>query len=96
MPRQRGPKTRRLEFTLFKEGDPVLAELDREATARGISLQQHIYDLLRSRYLAQRGQDYNVLLWTPGIPASEPAAPPNEPPSAAGAAADAWLDMLDE
>jgi len=77
----------------FRAGDPALVELQEEAELRGVSLQQHIYDILRARYLARRGQTLADLLWTPTAPAAAPAAPPE--PSAAEAAAAAWLDMQD-
>ena len=36
--------------------DPLLEELTQEAQRRGVELQQHIYDLLRGRYLLRRGE----------------------------------------
>lgn len=98
MPRKAGPKTRRLEFTLFKDGDPVLHELEQEAEQRGVSLQQHIYDLLRARYLARHGDSLAALLWTPDAAAQSAPEPPAAPvtPDAAGAAASAWLDLSEE
>jgi hypothetical protein len=79
----------------FRTDDPMLAELLTEAAVRGVSVQQHIYDLLRARYLARRGQALDALLWTPcGVApvASEPPAPT----TAASAAAAAWLDLQEE
>lgn len=78
----------------FRTGDAALAELLEEAELRGVSLQQHIYDILRARYLARRGQVLADLLWTPGAAVAPPEAQPE--PSVAGAAAAAWLDMQDE
>jgi hypothetical protein len=78
----------------FRADDPALAELLAEAAARGVSLQQHIYDLLRARYLARRGQSLDALLWTPcgsGTAVPEPPAPA----TVASAAAAAWLDLTD-
>ena len=97
MGRARGGPIRRLEFTHFRLDDPVLAELEDEATARGVSVQQHIYDLLRARYLARRGQAFSELLWVPGAPPAthETASEPDPAPSTAQAAAGAWLDLLD-
>jgi len=91
----RGKDIRRLEFTQFVVGDEVLAELEAEATARGVSVQRHIYDLLRARYLARRGQALRDLLWIPGevAPAVEEEAPVS---SAASSAAAAWLDLQDD
>jgi hypothetical protein len=87
---------RRIELRLA-DGDELLTEL-RDEALRGVTLQQHVYDLLRARYLARRGQAPSELLWVPSVP-QPPAArldaatvPPNE---AASAAAGAWLDMLD-
>lgn len=94
MSRQKGGRVERIDINgQFRAGDPALAELRAEAEMRGVSLQQHIYDVLRARYLARHGQSYAELLWTPGAPVVTTAEPP---PSAAGAAAAAWLDMQDE
>jgi hypothetical protein len=74
----------------FRADDPALAELLSEACARGVSVQQHIYDILRARYLARHGQALADLLWTPGAPVVVEQTPA---PSMASAAAAAWLDM---
>ncbi len=96
MPRNPGPKTRRLEFTLFKEGSELLAELEAEATAREVSLQQHMFDILKARSLARQGKDYNELLWIPRQAEATPESKAEQPKGAAGAAADAWLGMMNE
>lgn len=80
----------------FRAGDEALIELLEEAQMRGVSLQQHIYDILRARYLARRGQALADLLWTPGVLAAAPDPPPPPEPSQAASAAAAWLSMLDE
>jgi hypothetical protein len=90
MGRARGAPIRRLEFTHFREDDPTLAELEAEAAARDVSVQQHIYDILKARWLARRGRSFEELLWTPGAPAAVVETPA---PSIASAAASAWLDM---
>lgn len=96
MSRKAGASVYRIDINgQFRDGDPALAELLDEAELRGVSLQQHIYDLLRARYLARRGQSIADLLWTPSTPATIEAAAAPEP-SAAGAAASAWLDMQEE
>ena len=97
MGRARGGPIRRLEFTHFRIDDPLLAELEEEATARGVSVQQHIYDLLRARYLARRGQALGELLWVPGGGAAQEGAPESAPApdQAAREAAGAWLDLLE-
>lgn len=89
MPREK-VEYRRTEIR-FRLDDPLLAELEQETKARGVELQQHIYDLLRARYLARRGQAISDLLWIPGVP----AAPLEVPQDAgiAGKAANTWLDM---
>ena len=99
MGRQRRAPIYRIDINgPFRVDDPLLAELRAEATTRGVSLQQHIYDLLRARYLARRGQALSELLWVPGAPpathetASEPVSAPDQ---AAQAAAGAWLDLLE-
>ena len=88
---------RRIEVRIA-EGDDLLTELAGEAAQRGVTLPQHVYDLLRARYLARRGQAIGALLWVPGEGVSrteedEPAVPPA---SAAAGAASAWLGMLDD
>ncbi|MBK8200229.1 MAG: hypothetical protein IPK75_17930 [Acidobacteria bacterium] len=98
MPRKAGAPIARIEINgPFREGDPVLDVLRAEASARNTSVQQHIYDILRARYLASQGQSYIALLWTPSDPAVSPQAaiPPPAPPDAASQAASAWLAMLD-
>lgn len=77
----------------FREGDPALAELLAEACVRGVSLQQHIYDILRARHLARHNRSLNDLLWIPSAPA---AVVERVVPSIASAAASAWLDMQEE
>jgi hypothetical protein len=93
---RRGP-IRRLEFTHFRSDDPVLAELEDEAGVRGVSVQQHIYDLLRARYLARRGHTLGDLLWVPPTPTAQEkvSEPDPAPDQAARAAAGAWLDLLE-
>jgi hypothetical protein len=88
----RSKDVRRLELTQFREDDPVLAELGTEATARGVTVQQHIYDLLRARYLARRGQALAELLWIP-TPAAVVEEAPSPSATAATVAAAAWLDL---
>jgi hypothetical protein len=86
----------RLELTQFREDSAVLVELEREAAAREVSVQQHIYDLLIARYLARQGQGLADLLWLPGGAAGvtdEADAPHTD---AATGAAGAWLGMLEE
>lgn len=78
----------------FRADDPALAELLSEAAARGVSVQQHIYDLLRARYLARRGQSLDTLLWTPCGIRAEPES--QVPVGAASAAASAWLDLQED
>jgi hypothetical protein len=97
MSRKAGASVYRVDINgQFRQGDAALAELLEEAEARGVSLQQHIYDLLRARYLARRGQAIADLLWTPGAPPPAAVEPPAPEPSAAGAAAAAWMLMQDE
>jgi hypothetical protein len=87
---------RRIEVRIA-EGDDLLAELASEAVRRGVTLPQHVYDLLRARYLARRGQTMGDLLWVPGEAVSEPVEePPSSPASAAAGAASAWLGMVEE
>jgi hypothetical protein len=97
MGRQRGAPIYRIDINgPFRVDDPLLAELRAEANARGVSLQQHIYDLLRARYLARRGQALSDLLWIPGAPAAAERAVEMEPSAdMAASAAGAWLDLLE-
>ena len=90
---------RRVELRLAGD-DPVLEELTHEAQRRGVELQQHIYDLLRGRYLLRRGESLAMLLWLPGAPTTAgvaEAGAPNataEADRSASAAASAWADLL--
>ena len=90
---------RRIELRLATD-DPLLEELTQEAQRRGVELQQHIYDLLRGRYLLRRGESLATLLWLPGAPTTAGVAEAGAPNAAAGAersasaAASAWVDLL--
>jgi len=88
-------RVRRIELRLA-EDDPLLVELAQEAKVRGVELTQHIYDLLRSRYLIRHGKSLHNLLWVPG--AQEASGAHSEAPltAAASAAAVAWSDMLEQ
>jgi hypothetical protein len=96
MPREREADVYRRVELRFADGDALLDELAQEATQRGVKLQQHIYDLLRARYLARRGQALNELLWVPIYPTPAPLPSPAEALAlpTANAAAEAWLDLL--
>lgn len=99
MAKPKGAPIARIEINgPFREGDPVLEELRAEAAARNLTIQQHIYDILKSRHMARQGKSYMDLLWTPSDPATKPtaAAEPPPPADAAGQAAAAWLDLLEE
>lgn len=81
----------------------MVAELISEAEARGVSLPQHVADLLRARYVVRHGGDYAALLWVPagelGAQAqAQPAdqAAEDQPPAQAAAAASAWLNIDDD
>lgn len=100
MPRLRHNNgVRRIELRLPAD-DPMLEELAQEAERRGVELQQHIYDLLRGRYLLRRGESLATLLWLPGATTSSDVVEENGMPSAAvpnrtaSAAASAWADLL--
>lgn len=96
--RQSATRYRRVELR-FAADDAMLAELISEAGQRGVELQQHLYDLLRGRFLARQGQSLAALLWVPGTPTSPPATTTTDevadptPPTGAAAAA-AWADVL--
>jgi hypothetical protein len=94
-PRRSAP-IRRIELRLATD-DPLLEELAQEAERRGVELQQHIYDLLRGRYLLRHGESLATLLWLPGeVPAATPtqAESPEETDQPASAAASAWVELL--
>jgi hypothetical protein len=77
--------------------DPLLEELTQEAERRGVEVQQHIYDLLRGRYLLRRGESLTTLLWLPGeVPAAAPTEPecPDVTARPARDAATAWVELL--
>jgi hypothetical protein len=97
---RRSAPIRRIELRLATD-DPLLEELAQEAERRGVELQQHIYDLLRGRYLLRRGESLTTLLWLPGATTSadtveETGAPGAAavPDRSASAAASAWADLL--
>jgi hypothetical protein len=98
-PRRSAP-IRRIELRMVTD-DPLLEELSEEAERRGVELQQHIYDLLRGRYLLRRGESLATLLWLPGgYSAAETTTEMADSGSAtmrdpsANAAASAWADLL--
>jgi hypothetical protein len=100
MPRpKKDIEQRRIELSW--RDDEMMRALDREAIDRGVSLQQHIYDIVRARWLAQQGKPlapfYGGGPSAPSV-ASESEPLPEEPDTneAAGAAAAAWLDLEDE
>lgn len=92
-PREHAKQRRRVELR-FAADDALLVELADEAMQRGVELQQHLYDVLRGRYLLRHGQSLHDLLWLPQAPATvEDTSVP--PASGSSAAADAWLALLD-
>lgn len=96
MSRKKGPPARRIELSGLKEGDPVLAELDQEAAALGLSLAEHICTLLRRRYAARSNGQCPDPLWIPGIAAAmAPQASTPPPAPAAADAAELWANMID-
>lgn len=99
MPR-RGPKSDDPieRFELKWRNDAMLKQLQDEALLRGVTLQQHIYDIVRARWLWQQGKSIDPF-WTPPNPSSLAQDSPtpedtsgSETTSAAKAAAAAWLD----
>lgn len=82
----------RIEYR-YDAAHPAFVELTREAELRGVSLQQHITDLLVGRYLARHGLGaLDELLWLPAAPlAMEATAEPPSPASGARELADEWL-----
>lgn len=73
-------RTRRVELRLGAD-DPITLTLEREAAARGVSLAEHIIDLLKARALGPS--------WGP-LP---PQPPMEDEPAidAAAALADEWM-----
>jgi hypothetical protein len=103
MPRQKRPNRRRTDIYIDMD-DPAWCEVVTEAELRGVTVQQHLYDLIRARWLARQGQARMAdLFWLPGESPPTPA-PPTEPPPVPDAPApdhrpaeamkDAWLGML--
>jgi hypothetical protein len=70
---------------------PAYVELQAEADALGISLQQRIHLLIVGRYNVRHDLPYDAALWLPGVPV-QPTAP-EAPPERAGAQAlaEQWL-----
>lgn len=86
-------KPARLEFT-YDAAAPMWKELATEAQLRDTSLQQHIEDLLQSRYNIRHGrQSVAELLWVPGPSQPQTETLSNEPSDAGGArdVADQWM-----
>lgn len=97
---RRAAGVRRIELRL-RADDPVLEEVAQEAERRGVEIQQHIYDLLRGRYLLRRGESLATLLWLPRAPTDGDAPAATGLPDAgamaapsASAAASAWAELL--
>ncbi|HEY0739312.1 MAG TPA: hypothetical protein VGD69_30600 [Herpetosiphonaceae bacterium] len=100
MPRRGPPSDDPIErFELKWRDDAMLKQLREEAGLRGVTLQQHIYDIVRARWLWQQGKTIDPF-W---IPASTPGAAPSqgsqegelpdpETTPAAKAAASVWVD----
>jgi hypothetical protein len=80
----------RKEYT-YDAAHPAYQELQAEADARGITLQQRIHLLIVGRYNVRHDLPYDAALWLPGAPA--PAAAPAPPTDTAGAQAlaEQWL-----
>lgn len=96
MPQPKDVDIQRVELRL-RNDDPMVVELMAEVGVRGVTLQQHIFDLLRARYLARQGQSLHAALWYPTPGGGEVADPPNGSDSddapGARAAAAFWADM---
>lgn len=81
----------RREFT-YDAMHPAYQELQAEANALGISLQQRIHLLIVGRYNVRHGLPYDAALWLPGVPAPAPAeAEPAAAPAGAQALVEEWL-----
>jgi hypothetical protein len=80
----------RKEFT-YDATHPAYVELQAEADALGISLQQRIHLLIVGRYNVRHDLPYDAALWLPGVPV-QPTAPPEVADTAgAQALAEHWL-----
>lgn len=73
-------RVRRVELRLGAD-DPVTRGLEREAAGRGVSLAEHIADLLKARALGPS--------W--GAPIASPPSEADPPGDAAAALADEWM-----
>ena len=101
MPRRGPPSDDPIErFELKWRDDAMLKQLREEATLRGVTLQQHLYDIVRARWLWQQGKTIDPFWMPTSPPASAPAqdSQPDgsvepETTSAAKAAASVWLDQ---
>ena len=80
----------RKEYT-YDAAHPAYQELQAEADALGITLQQRIHLLIVGRYNVRHDLPYDTALWIPGAP--PPAAAPAVAPGTAGAQAlvEQWL-----
>ena len=93
MPRMKEDDIQRVELRLRCD-DPMVVELLAEMTTRGVTLQQHIFDLLRARYLARHGESLHAVLWYPTPPDSAASSAEAEvADTIASEAAAIWADM---
>jgi len=81
----------RKEFT-YDASHPAYLELQAEADALGMTIQQRIHLLIIGRFNVRHGLPYDAALWLPGVPAPEPTpAPAASAQAGAVALAEEWM-----
>jgi hypothetical protein len=80
----------RKEFT-YDATHPAYVELQAEADALGLTIQQRIHLLIVGRYNVRHNLPYDAALWLPGAPAPAPTESPASSASGARELADEWL-----
>jgi hypothetical protein len=80
----------RKEFS-YDATHPAYVELQAEADALGITLQQRIHLLIVGRYNVRHELPYDAALWLPRAPGSPTEAPVPADTAGAAALADQWL-----
>jgi hypothetical protein len=80
----------RKEYT-YDAAHPAYVELQAEADALGITLQQRIHLIIVGRYNVRHDLPYDAALWLPGVPGPPREGPVPADTAGAAALAEQWL-----